>query len=288
MDSDKTSHELTVALLRAADGLPGALRDFYEALLRSRVWFPLRSIKKGEGRIERVGDRRSEESDFVVAEFEGRRFVPIFSEPEFVGDWAEQDVTSSAKEFSSLLWLLDDETHFYLNAKQEVGKEITLWEIELLRRGLEAVPELVAEETEEIEISEEVEVRSSSDLFPELKKQLLPVLEIYEELEEAFLISVKQSSGLPEVPMLGIRYAVIAPDKREYVRSELENIARSHLGEAAGLLNIVDNLDSPICAHGEFFSDATPFYFSRATRKKPGAAASAIDALAGVFRKKKP
>ena len=194
MESAIHGRELTELLEDAADGLPGALEAFFCALLDAEVYVPLAREGAQCQLPAVVGQSGAGDHGFVTVMQEGDECVPIFTEEAFVAEWAAQSIPVERKRFESLLWMISEDTWLYLNANQEVGKEITPWEIELLKKGRDAVPELAAAQSEHH--PEEIEVNSDTAIYPELKRQLIAVLELVPELEEAFLVGIKQGAGI--------------------------------------------------------------------------------------------
>lgn len=253
---------LTRALSNAADGRPGAAATFFSALLRSTVYLP----KHPQGPAKHVrnatiiGKTSLSKLGYLTVTTDDFEVLPIFSELDFVGQWAGEELEAEAKELKSLLWVLGPHVMIHLNPGQEVGKELTPWEIEQLRLGEDAIPDLVAA-LDEDEGEDEILVYSSDPSFDSLKFKLRPILEIYDELREAFLVTVKESESSDAQPVVGLRYAGADPTKRQYIRRELEEAAREYLPSHLSLI-VIDDLDSPQSIHLGFFSDATPFYLA--------------------------
>lgn len=233
-------------LLDAADEKPGAAEAFYELLLRSEVYVPTQG--GGNGEVSEIGNSHVDELGFVTVDYEGQECLPIFSEPSFLYQWAGNEVPYVKKNFSSLIWLIG-ETWLYLDSNQEAGKEITAWEIELLKKGKDSIPELVAASSENPFL--ELEVETNSELFKELKRQLIPVLELSQKLVEAFIVGIKQDGQTR--PMLGLRYNNVADSERKYIREELQHVSDD--------IVIVDDLGAG--PNDNFFREATPFFIKQ-------------------------
>ncbi len=258
----KTS-KLTKSLQAAADGLPGAVDDFYKNLLSSVVFVPL-----GEG-----------PGNCLVVEHEGSELIPIFSEEEFLKHWTEEQVRFEQKELKSLIWITGEEIWLYLNPSQEVGKEISPWEIERLRKGEEAIPELVADILGTGET--EIEIESGNQAFPELRKLLLDVMNVHETIEEAFLISIKRQDSEVSEPLLGISHRGMKPDKLQNLREELHALSETELPMGVDL-TLVDDLGIDGSPNRVLFEDAVPFYFQK---NLPGK--SMVEQVKSILRRKK-
>lgn len=263
-----TAHQLTMLLEAAADNLEGAQVTFFSALLESSVYVPLQAGLQAPRNLAKIGagEDHIAKLGFATVEYQGSVTLPIFTQEEFVSDWAEAETAVVEQQFQSLLWLLGEETWLYLNPAQEVGKEITPWEVEQLKKGASAVPELVAALNEELEEPDLI-VTPADDAFPELKNKLLPILQIYPELAEAFLVTLQESAESDLKPALGIKYQGITEAKRVYLRSELENASKNYLAGHQQLF-LVDDLDNAQSPNWKLFSESTPFYISQLASKR--------------------
>ena len=260
---------LTQLLKAAADRKPGAAEKFFETLLCSAVYIPVDSDltrQKTARGVSVIGNglEHFSQRKYVSVVYQGAEAVPIFTEAEFIGSWAECDFGVDRLDFKTLLWLLGEDTWLYINPAQEIGKELTPWEIDQLKQGADAIPTLVAALDEDG--TEEFTISSSRDLYPELKSQLLPILQIYPELQEAFLVSLREGEEGAEKPALGIKYGAITEAKRIYLRSEIENASTQFL-PAEEQLFLVDDLGNQDSPNWKLFCDSTPFYL--VAKKQP-------------------
>ena len=86
----------------------------------------------------------------------------------------------------------------------------------------------------------DIEVKTHSDLYPELKRKIIPVLELCRNIEEAFIVSVKEDSSDDEKPMLGLKYSKNAPSsERLYIREELRNVGVEMFADGRGSLLVL-------------------------------------------------
>mgnify|MGYP000325942580 CR=1 FL=1 len=255
--------ELTKILEDAANGEPGAVAAFFMRLLISGVYVPLHpSVERttDNGAQPILGSESFRALNYMTVLHDGKEIMPIFSEEIFVGEWAEREFEYAEVKFSSLIELLGDDVALHLNPGQDVGKEITPWEIAELRKGSDAIPDLVQLLAEE-DGGGEIEVRSSGEIFPDLQRGLLPVLELYTELREAFIVAVKEPAAESERPAIGLRFLGITEGKRRYLVSELENAAKEQLPSHLSLI-VCDDLDDHRSPHLGLFTDVTPFYIA--------------------------
>lgn len=254
------SERLTELLTEAADSKPGAAERFFKELLESSVFVPLKAGQSAEVDSQIVGEKSLESLGYVIVHYQGAQTVPIFTENYFVSDWAGEETTTSEVPFRRLVNWIPSGVWIYLNPGQEVGKELTPWEIECLKSGVDSIPDLIAA-LDELEDDDTFIVNASNDLFSEFKSNIQALLETYSELEEAFLVSMKEGeNGVPK-PVLGIKYRGISEGKRIYLKSEFENASRELLPEDAQLM-IVDDLENPNSPNHRIFTDATPFYYA--------------------------
>ena len=192
--------------------------------------------------------------------------LPIFSDELYLQDWLGEEAPFEKVRFASLIWEVEKETWMHLNPGQEVGKEISPWEIELLKQGPDAVPEIAAEISG---VSEDIEVRSDPDLFPDLKRQLRPVLELFAEIEEAFLVSVTSPEMGEGCPILGLRHKGLDTKKLDYLNGELRTIVEQHFDTDKDLVFVKD-IDNKKDPNVIFFREVTPFYIAQKKLAKQG------------------
>lgn len=258
MTNEINENELARLLGDAADEKPGAAEAFFELLLRSDVFVPT------EGQVElskpsEIGKSHVDDMGFVTVSYEGQECLPIFTDPSFLFHWAERELSYSKHSFSSLLWLVGDSLWMYLDPNQEVGKELTSWEISLLRKGKDSIAEIVAATNENALLS--VEIETGSDLYPGIKRKLLPVLELSKSLDEAFLIAVKEEGSENSKPTLGLKYGKVADAERQYIREELRIV-----GEDYSIV-IIDDLG--VGSNDNLFAEATPFFIRQKLKQSP-------------------
>ena len=268
------TNEIAKLLNDAADDKPGAAEAFFELLLRSDIYIPTEGQVPQTNTASEIGKSHVDDLGFVTVSYEGQECLPIFSDLNYLYHWAEREIPYSKKSFSSLLWLVGNNLWLYLDSNQEVGKEISAWEISLLRKGKDAIAELVAASGDNGLLSVEVEI--GSDLYPELKRKLLPVLELSKNLDEAFIVAVKEDGSENSKPTLGLKYSQITSAERQYLRDEFRLV-----GEDYGLV-IFDDLGSG--SNDNLFTDATPFFIRQKVKNTPRK--SIFESISRVLKKK--
>lgn len=250
-------NELAKLLNQAADDKPGAAQSFFELLLESDVYIPVQKDNKKSSEPVEIGKAHVDQLGYLTVDYEGNECLPVFTEEDYLHHWAKREIGVAKKDFKSLLWLLGDSLWLYIDAEQEVGKEITAWEISMLKKGVEAVPDVVAALGGD-EQAFDIEVDNSSSLYPELKRKLLPILELAKNLEEAFLISVKEDDSETDSAMLGLKYSTEDKNQKQFIRDEINFLEYNII--------VVDNLGSG--PNDTLFDEATPFYIAQKPSKK--------------------
>lgn len=255
------STNLTALLDRASFGKAEEIRAFLKELLKSQVFIPLDPKAKND--LEpfevKIGENTAESLGYLQVDLEGRKLIPVFSELEFLNSWSTKtELNFVQKEFSKMLWGLNPDSWLHLNPGQNVGKEFSPWEVEILRGGEEGIEELVNELCDVSDLGVEVDTHNQ---FPELQGQFRAVLEIYPEMKEAFLIAMREGETAPWKPLLGIKRQELKKSKVNYIREEFKNIAETVLPEMVDLV-LVDDLDNANAFHAKLFEGAKPFYIA--------------------------
>jgi len=247
----------------ANNGNSTAAAELLELLLESKVLVPVDPRKarlQPDDAIAGSGEKKV--NTFITVQVDGREVLPIFTTVEFLYEWAEQEAPLVEQDFKSLLWLTGEELWLHLNPAQEFGKEFSPWEIERLRQGQDAIAEIVAElgfgETEYVEISEDEE------FFPALKKQLAVLLEVYPQVEEAFLVSVREPDTLKPVAALGIIQQGLSSEQLIAIGDELHNCFAGRTTEYASI-RLIDDLADDNSHNWTLFGNLRPFYIAQKT-----------------------
>lgn len=249
--------KLVEAMERAAEGAPGSLKEFYVQFLADELFVPVAMVVSAH-EIPLVGKNAESAFHFTTVRQGPDTVLPVFTQPEFVEVWAEREWPFEKIAVAALLQVIGSEMHLHLNPGQEIGREFTPWELSLLRNGIDAVDELVADAQSERSL--ELEVETHSSLFPELKKRMSSILEAYDGIEEAFLISVKEAGSSQPSPVLGLRHEDLPQQLLERACSEIQE-QLSELLQPGQELTIVEDMKHAKNHLVRLFEDATPFYF---------------------------
>jgi len=251
--------ELQILLKQAYEEKEGAARSFFEALLQSRVLVGLRPVVAPPGDVPGPGNQATEELQrFLTVEVEGRRTLPVFSEESFTKEWVGEDFLFEHREFSTLLRVLGPETWLHLDAGQEYGREISPWEIDLLKRGPEAIEAVLQEEGESG--AAELEVDSRPESLEEFKKRISIAAEPYSWIAELKLLSIRNSEKSDWVPVVGIKL-VDGESPAEQLRSQFKQEIIDLIAEYQKPKPVIieENSDT-FDPHLSLVQQAVPFY----------------------------
>jgi hypothetical protein len=204
------------------------------------------------------------------------KIVPIFSQAVFAEHWFGKKIDTTEIPFKNLLNMLAKDSLLHLDPGQTYGKEFTAWEIERLKSGEEALEEIFHELP--LDPPPELSIKSDSELFPELKAHLRAVLELYEPIDEAFLISVQDESRDHPYPFLGILHHGLSTAQRQYLIDEFKRISQisTDFQELEYTFELKDGI------YRSLFLEAKPFYFAQQPLPKR---ASTIDYVFLIYTK---
>lgn len=273
-DNKKPKPTLTEAIKLAAEGsLKGSANDigvFFDTLLDSDIYFSIPKKNESENKsfeIPIIGaDKKDTGTMFPIIDYEGNTCIPIFSEEDFVISWENQECEIVKQSFKSFIWAVPNNYWLYINGDQEYGKEISSWEVALLKLGKDSIPELVLGVSEAEQ--EDFEINEAPASLKKFEQDLLPILSTYKELSEAYLLSFKESHSTYPRALVGIRYqSEIDPDNQRYVREEIDALSKESLPKDFSSVLIIDDLGNEKSFNQTLFLDAAPFY-KRASMKK--------------------
>lgn len=257
MDSNQI---LTNSLTKAATSLdPNDLEAFFIDLLNYKVFIPVKAKLEKIQVTKIIGESNTASLPYLFLNSQDQTLLPIFSEEEFLVSWAEREMATIEEKLTTLLWQLPPNTWLHLNPNQEIGKEFSPIEVELLKQGKKAIPDLIAIALEDEQ--EDYEIELPSDNLLKLQPALIPVLELYPELTEAFLLSIKESSSNTARALVGLKYSSdIQAEQKNYIRSEIERTAQEFLISPFTGVFIVDDLGNNKSPNQSLFLDFKPFY----------------------------
>jgi hypothetical protein len=278
---------LTEQLAKASEGGRPEIESFFKVLLVSKVLVPLkpstaRTVE--EQHIPLVGTDTQSTLGFFEVDNGEHVVIPIFSDRAYIADWSGMEIAAVEKEFKVLLNSISPGVWLHLNPGQEVGKEISDWEIERLRKGIEAVPEIAAELTGPVDT--DIEIVALSDQYKDLKSKLRTIIESYPSITECFLVGAKKDDSESYSPVLGIKHNGEEKERLQLLYTELKQLVESSLSEKEELF-IVDDLADPNSVNLALFQDATPFYFATKPLEQPDSnRVSWVQSLMTMLRKK--
>jgi len=255
-----TTNDLTSTLIKASNSLQTEdISLFFKTILDSKIFIPSRVEEHKTNVIPIIGETSHKELTYLFSKEDNMSILPIFSEEKFLKDWAEREVSVVEEEFSKMIWRIPPNTWIYLNPAQDIGKEISPYEIELLKEAPDSIEELV-QLTLETE-NDEFEIEPPTEDLLKIVIPLIPVLEIYPELEEAYLLSIKEADSNSPKALIGIKYSKeLTPEKSNYIRSEIERTALEFLNAPYTQVFIVDDLVNLNSPNHTLFLDAKPFF----------------------------
>ncbi len=257
MDSNQL---LTTTLQKAAETLSYPdLEKFFHNFLEAVVFIPANLNSNPQKEVPIIGQPELNKTPYLMIHADELSTLPIFSEENFLISWAEREIHVVEQKVSTLLWQLPPNTILHLNPNQEIGKEFSPIEIEFLKNGKDAIPELVALAQEEEQ--QDLEIELPSDELLKLVPALLPVLQIYPELDEAFLLAIREVESSSARALIGLKYSKpLENEKINYIRSEIERTAQEFLLSPFTGVFIVDDLGNPHSPNQSLFLDFIPFY----------------------------
>ena len=256
--------DLTTLLQIAASGDPSAVKDFYTELLNSSVFIPLQAAQP----------LRFVDNDHTC--------IPAFFSDTSALLWAEGKYPVEKRAFRQLLQSIRENEWMLLNPGEELGKELSPWEISTLLQGPESIEELISEL--EFLPNVEVDVDHSTSLCPRFREQARSILDQYPPITEAFLIRVTtREPNETEKIMLGLKSTNLHPSKESAMLQELQDLAHNS-SELLGGLTVITDLNQRTNPNVLLFDGATPFYM--APRQSDGPLARIRGWLSGKFGQK--
>ncbi len=257
MTQDLSTIDLNTALIKASEGQEEDVKAFFAALLECKLFIPSVTNAKATPTIGHT--KNEEDTNYVFIDYEESRCTPVFSSEENLREWAEKEIPFVEEEFSQFLWKMPHNTWAYLNPGQDVGKELSPWELELLKLGPDSFDELVhgVKETEQ----EDFEINEATEIINQAKAPLINILESYPTIEECFLLSLKEAESNSERALVGIKHSPeISKEKKELIRTEISSALRDLLPKPQSDAFIVDDLSDPNSMNHTLFLDYPSFY----------------------------
>lgn len=133
---------IDACLLLALGGDRTAAQNFFIELLNGPLFVPERY------QAAKLSDAPDYPNDFVNIlgiKDKDRVIVPAFSRPEVIREWCGQDLSYKALSGAKIIELIPADWWLCMNPGQEAEKEMSPWEINLLRGGEKNIPEILQE-----------------------------------------------------------------------------------------------------------------------------------------------
>jgi hypothetical protein len=242
----------------ASKGELGAAKSFYQLLLDSSLYLPIANNSSEQGLD--VGSK----APTMKVTIDSKELLVCFSSVSLMSAWLKEQTLEQTryieKAFPEILNLASKDTWLYINPGAECGKEISPWEMDLLRKGPEAIREII-EDVMQVE-SKFLDVSSGQLMYPELISKLKIILESYETLEEAFMVITKTDDTEQGSIILGFKHNGLLEEKLSLLKDEIVQTIKQEIGNDARIM-IVDDLRNDSSANWKFFSNVTPFYIAR-------------------------
>lgn len=161
-----TEHTINTALEESAEaaytGRRDAVERFFQALFDGPLYIPRRY------QSQPMSDSPEYPGDFVDVlgiTDDDRVIVPVFSNPDSIEEWCGNPLQWRSLNGIEAAKIIPDDWWVVINPGSDIEKELSPWEIERLREGIEALPELVTEALSDREV-DPMQVRPcSSDEF---------------------------------------------------------------------------------------------------------------------------
>lgn len=231
-----------------------------------------------------IGASGNEGHDFATFTTDGKRFVPFFGSLENLRAWLGPAAAFRSLSIEKILWSVKGQTWLYLEPNQDYGKEFSPWEIEQLRRGPEAVPDLVSDQLEDR--PKEVEFSQDTSLHPEFRARLRTMFEVFDQIEEAFLLSVGEENSNSANVLVGVRQTDLPADKQKYLNEEIDFARAAALPDRVSAAVMFD-LNDANSANSKLFQGAVPFYIRQEKIGKSNVSKFG-SLVSGLFGRKAP
>ncbi|MCB0360978.1 MAG: hypothetical protein KDD44_15120, partial [Bdellovibrionales bacterium] len=111
---------------------------------------------------------------------------------------------------------------------------------------------------------------------PEYRKVLCSLFEVYDQIEEAFLVGTRNSDTEELKPVLGVVCPQLPAEKRASVADEAENLSAGFIPRHIPLQVVMD-LGDDTSLMRPLFRDAKPFYIKQQVFPQKPAAAEVDD-----------
>lgn len=215
--------------LKAAEGEAAALALMLRGILDGPLYVPNR---RQSSELTFKPKYPNELVSIMGVDDRERVVTPVFSRPAFIVEWCGQQLAYSRHTFQSLASVLPAGWWLTINPGQDIEKEISPWEIEKLREGERAIPEVIDELSRETSIDQSIEIRSPDGRYKELQSALSDaaranpkIISLYLAVESSQTIEQKERETL----LVGIECSALNQNELEAIKIDFEKISDLHL-----------------------------------------------------------
>lgn len=215
-------------MFEALEGDSRAARTFFECLLGARFFVPERHQDRP------LSDAPPYPNDFLNIlgiKAPGRVIVPIFTRSELIESWCGVTLRFRTIGFAELMAIVPDDWWVCLNPGAEVEKELSPWELGLLKGGPQVIDELVSEFESE-NVAPTVQIRAPNDTeYGELRRGLLEYAATEPEVAKIFIL--REEGGEHREPIVLVGVECFSSDRRtlDRVKELVEaEVARGLIG----------------------------------------------------------
>lgn len=274
----ESSQEVSNVLLESSlnfEGQPNKdiLRQFFEAFLKGPLYVPNRAQNS---QLSHQPEYPNEFVSVMGVQDSERVIIPVFSSPSFISEWASQNFEYRKFSGEQLLDILPQGWWLSVNPGQDVGKDISPWEIEMLKAGDRSFDELIQEI---IDGESEDNALEISPLLPEehnsFKQALIEYVKDITYVSELFLGSVKKEQSYEVI--VGLAIDSVHTDQIESLRDKIRKFCEPYFIGNTPIKIIVDHNESNLLLGT--FADILPVY-SQSTSTK----SSLLSKTIGLFR----
>jgi hypothetical protein len=261
---DESGTPLEQALHEASAEIESAYERFYRELLKTELLIPSREQMFP---LTHQPPYPNELISFLGIQAGDRAMVPAFTRESLVQEWTGHEFTLRRMTLERLLAALPDSWWVVINPGSLAEKELSPWELALLKSGEEAIPEILSE----LSRLDPVQSISLTLLEPneqaEVKAVLTNEAKNIPELRRLFLLK-ESGINLDQQQMtflvLGVDTDFVTPARLEAIQDQLKRVVDPLLIGAESL-----RMRAGQGAHGTLmlgvFRDTEPFYERRAS-----------------------
>lgn len=152
------------------EGQSSALRSFYQTLLRSEF------VVAERFQAQTLSDAPVYPNQFfniLAVQAKDYVVVPCFTQAAMLKEWSGNELTNRKMSFTQMLSVLPAEWWICINPGMQVEKELSSWELGLLRSGPESIDEIVDELSSDQELSSVEFASLEGQEYQNLKAALL-------------------------------------------------------------------------------------------------------------------